>query len=125
MEAMQAVRQTWTDDRFDHLEAEMKQRFEQVDRRFEQVDKRFDQVDRRFDQVDRRFEQVDNRFEGVEGELGALRIQMREENVALRTELRAEIAVQSSLIASLNRTLMQTGGGIIASVVAAILISQL
>lgn len=48
---MEAMRQSWTDDRMDDLASSVDRRFEQVDRRFEQVDKRFEQVDRRFEQI--------------------------------------------------------------------------
>ncbi len=55
------------------------------------VDKRFDAVDKRFDAVDRRFDSVDRRLGAVEAELKAL-----------------------------NRTLLQVGGGIIATFIAGI-----
>ncbi len=41
---MEAMRQSWTDDRMDDLASSVDRRFEQVDRRFEQVDKRFEQL---------------------------------------------------------------------------------
>jgi hypothetical protein len=60
---MEAMRQSWTDDRLDDLNQKVDQRFDEVDRRFEQVDQRFEQVDRRFEQVDRRFDEMDKRFD--------------------------------------------------------------
>jgi hypothetical protein len=66
---MEAMRQSWTDDRLDALN-------EKVDRRFDEVDRRFEQVDRRFDEVDRRFNEVDRRLGNVEGEVKELRREM-------------------------------------------------
>jgi tetrahydromethanopterin S-methyltransferase subunit G len=59
---MEAMRQSWTDDRLDALN--------------EKVDRRFDEVDRRFDEVDRRFSEVDRRLDNVEGEVKELRREM-------------------------------------------------
>jgi CII-binding regulator of phage lambda lysogenization HflD len=82
---MEAMRQSWSDDRLDDLQlemragfarletlieqqgAEMNRRFEEVARRFVEVDRRFDEVDRKFELVDKRFEQIDKRFEHVDG----------------------------------------------------------
>lgn len=89
---MEAMRQSWTDDRLDDLRMEMRagfarteqlieqhakqveHRFEvlekSIDQRFEQVDRRFDEVERHFDQrleqVDQRLEQVDKRLEQID-----------------------------------------------------------
>jgi archaellum component FlaC len=68
---MEAMRQTWNDDRLDDLVV-------RVDRGFRDVDKRFEHVDRRFEQVDKRFEQVDKRFEGVQKEFIAVRREIKE-----------------------------------------------
>ncbi len=89
---MEAMRQSWSDDRLDDLVVRVDRgfrevdtrfehvdkRFEQVDKRFEQIDKRFEQVDKRFEQVDERFKQVDARFEGVQKEFVAVRKEMKE-----------------------------------------------
>ena len=66
------------------------------------LQERFDSVDRRFDEVDRRFEQVDKRFDKVEGELKWLGAKM------------------DTKFDGLQRTLMLTGGGIIATLIAGI-----
>jgi DNA anti-recombination protein RmuC len=73
---MEAMRQSWTDDRLDEFGKRIDERFDRVDERFEDVDRRFDQVDRRFDQVDRRFEQVDRCFEQVDTRLGSMQAMM-------------------------------------------------
>jgi len=71
---------------------------------------RFDAVDKRFDAVEKRFETVDKRFETVEDKM-----------LAGFERLDAKMD-------ALQRTLMQTGGGIIATLIAGIvtaLVTQL
>jgi len=82
---MDAVRQSWTDDRLDDFRAD---------------------VSRRFDEVDRRFDAVDRRLEGVDAELRAL----------------------NGRFDALNRTLLQIGGGVVATLIAGffgIIVTQL
>lgn len=55
---MEAMRQSWTDDRLDDFRGE-------VNRRFEEVDRRFDEVDRRFDKVDAELHRVNDRLDGL------------------------------------------------------------
>jgi len=62
---MEAMRQSWTDDRLDHLNDKVDRGFEQVDKRFEQVDERFEQVDKRFDRIEDRFAQIDDRLDAM------------------------------------------------------------
>lgn len=69
----------------------------------DRLQERFDSIDRRFDEVDKRFEQVDKRFDKVEGELKWLGAKM------------------DTKFDGLQRTLMLTGGGIIATLIAGII----
>jgi chromosome segregation ATPase len=48
---MEAMRQSWTDDRLDSLNEKVERRFDEVDRRFDEVERRFDEVDRRIDEI--------------------------------------------------------------------------
>jgi len=65
---MEAMRQTWSDDRLDDLNAKVDRGFGQVDRRFEAVNKRFDEIDRRFEKVQDEFIAVRREMkEGFEG----------------------------------------------------------
>jgi len=70
---MEAVRESWTDERLDDFRVH--------------VDSRFDGLDQRFDAIDTRFEMVDRDIRG----------------------LRAEM---NGRFNSLERTLMQLGGGL-------------
>jgi len=80
---MEAMRESWTDERLDDFRAETARRFDRVDESFDKVDVRFerlearidekfDKVDARFDKVDARFERVDAKFDRVEERLEAL-----------------------------------------------------
>jgi chromosome segregation ATPase len=59
------VRETWSDDRLDHLNQRVDEGFQQVDRRFEEVDRRFEQVDARFDRLDDRFASFEAEFKAM------------------------------------------------------------
>jgi chaperonin cofactor prefoldin len=91
---MQTMRETWTDERLDDLNAkvdrgferidtdlrslraetgagftamrgEMKAGFDKMDERFERMDARFERIDARFERIDPRFEAMDARFEAM------------------------------------------------------------
>lgn len=55
---MEAMRQSWTDDRLDDFRAD-------VNRRFDEVDRQFDKVDRRFDKVDAELGRVNDRLDSL------------------------------------------------------------
>jgi hypothetical protein len=65
---MEAVRESWTDDRMDDLVKRVDEGFARVDRRFEQLDRKFEQVDRRFEQVASR-EEMNQQFQAVNARL--------------------------------------------------------
>ena len=72
---------------------------DEVNRRFDEVAKKFDEVDKKFDKVDKRFDNVDHELHRVNDRLDAL-----------------------------NRTLLQIGGGMIATLIAgifAVVVTQL
>ncbi|HEX5762212.1 MAG TPA: hypothetical protein VFY04_03715 [Solirubrobacterales bacterium] len=103
---MEAMRQSWTDERLDDFRGETARNFEQVDRRFEQVDRRFEQVDKRFEQVDRRFDRLEDRmeegFKEMRAEFVALRREMDERFEALhRMMFRFSALMITALIAAL------------------------
>lgn len=75
---MEAMRQSWTDDRLDDFRAETQRRFAQVDKRFDKVEGQIEdlgkRMDARFDAMDARLDarsdamdaRLDARFEGME-----------------------------------------------------------
>jgi archaellum component FlaC len=103
---MEAMRESWTDDRLDHLNRRVDDGFKRVDERFEMVDKRFEHVDKRFDQMDQRFEEVDRRFAKVEADIGAMRMEMHDRFG--QVEMRLD---------GLQRTTIQTNAVMIAALV--------
>jgi DNA anti-recombination protein RmuC len=84
---MEAMRQSWTDDRLDDLVKRVDDGFAQVDRRFAQVDRRFEQVDRRFEQVDRSVAEVRAETKELRGELVAAVEKAQAETKALGNEM--------------------------------------
>lgn len=70
---MEAMRQSWTDDRLDDFRAETARRFETVDQRFDRLERRVDdgfgelrrEMNDRFGQVDKRFEVMQDRLEAM------------------------------------------------------------
>ena len=59
---MEAMRNSWTDDRLDDFAGQVWRRFDEVDRRFDRLE---DRMEAGFDKVDRRFEGIEARFEGL------------------------------------------------------------
>ena len=51
---MEAMRESWTDDRLDYLNRRVDDGFKHVDGRFKQVDDRLDRVESRLDRIDDR-----------------------------------------------------------------------
>ena len=92
---MEAMRQSWTDERLDDLN-------QKVDRGFEKVDQRFAQVDRRFEQVDQRFDRVERELHG------------------LRKATESGFDSQRKAFASMQQSMMQIGGLIIAALIGVI-----
>lgn len=100
---MEVVRDSWTDARLTDFA--------------EHTDVRFDAVDRRFDDVDRRFDAVDRRFDQMDADLRALRIETKTEFVAVRSEMNTRLERVEGRIDDLHRTMLQLGGGAIATIV--------
>jgi len=53
---MEAMRESWTDERLDYFRAETAHRFDAVDKRFDGVDKRLDRVDVELRDLNGRFD---------------------------------------------------------------------
>jgi uncharacterized protein YPO0396 len=60
---MEAMRQSWTDDRLDDFAANVDRRFDEVDRRISDFEQR---VDKRFDKVDVELHRVNDRLDGMQ-----------------------------------------------------------
>lgn len=66
---MEAMRQSWTDERLDDFREDVGRRFDEVDRRFEEVDRRFDKVDER---MEAGFARMDAKFDAINAKFDAL-----------------------------------------------------
>jgi tetrahydromethanopterin S-methyltransferase subunit G len=86
---MEAMRQSWTDDRLDDFRGE----------------------------VNRRFDEVDRRFDDVRLELSAQRAETRAEFAAVRSEMGSRFERVEARLDDLNRTLMRFGFGAIVTFV--------
>jgi uncharacterized coiled-coil DUF342 family protein len=69
------ARESWTDERLDHLSERMNERFDRVDERFDRVDT---EMKLRFERVDERFTEVDRRLGRVEGDLQEVRVALKD-----------------------------------------------
>lgn len=65
---MEAMRQSWSDDRIDSLDRRVAEGFRHVDQRFEQVDKRFERVEGELraqrEEFSAKFDALDERMHG-------------------------------------------------------------
>ncbi len=66
---MEAMRNSWTDDRLDDFARHVDRRFDEVDRHFDDVDRRFGEVDRRFGEVNGRLDRFEDRMEAGLGRI--------------------------------------------------------
>lgn len=64
---MQAMRESWTDERLDDFADHVNRRFDEVGRRFDEVGRRLGEVDRRIDSLERHMDKALNRLgDGLE-----------------------------------------------------------
>jgi hypothetical protein len=88
---MEAMREVWTDERMDDLNH---------------------RVDEGFGRMDREFQAI--RLE-MRTEFAAVRGEMKVESAAIRSELGTTRSELSGQIAALNRTILQVGAGVVAT----------
>jgi chromosome segregation ATPase len=118
---MDAMPQSWADNRFNEFRAEMARRFDQLDRRmderFERMDERFERMDERFERTDERFDRMDERFDQVDRRLD--QVDRRLDQVDKRFEqVDIEMRHQRGELGSINRTLAQAAIGMSAAYLA-------
>lgn len=78
---MEAMRQSWTDDRLDDLSHRMDERFDQVEA---EMDQRFEKVE---SEMKAGFERVDGEVKELRGEVKELRGEIKEQGKELRGEM--------------------------------------
>jgi chromosome segregation ATPase len=93
---MEAMRQSWSDDRLDDLN-------KRVDDGFARVDAQFARVDAQFARVDRRFETLQDRLE----------TRIDASATELREEMRLGFHEVNSRFDRMQQTMIRVGGGLI------------
>jgi chromosome segregation ATPase len=102
---MEAMRQSWTDERLDDFRAETARHFDEVNRRFDDVNIRLEQVDQRFDRLETRME---NGFGEMRAEFKAHRTETNERFDAMhRMMFRYSAFVTTALIGVLASIAVQ------------------
>jgi chromosome segregation ATPase len=102
---MEAMRQSWTDDRLDDFRAETARRFDAVDKRFDkgeggikdlrtEMNGRFDQINGRFEAMNGRIDDMNGRFDAMNGRFDA--INARFDAVTARLESMQRVMLQFS-----------------------------
>jgi hypothetical protein len=102
---MEAMRQSWSDDRLDDLNHRVDAGFARVDQRFTQMEAR---MDTRFAQMD---ERMDARFARFEAKLDATAHE-------LRMQVQGDTHQLNSRFDAMQQTMIRIGGGLIGVLVA-------
>lgn len=89
---MEAMRESWTDERLDHFRA-------QVDERFDRVDERFDEVDRRLGRVEFEMREMRTEMGGINARLDSMQRTMFHGVIALTAAMIAGFGGMAGLIA--------------------------
>jgi tetrahydromethanopterin S-methyltransferase subunit G len=90
---MEAMRESWTDERLDDLN-------EKVDRHFEEVRRRFDGVERRLDLADERFARLGDGLVRVNDRLDSIQRSMAHLAVGLTAGMLAGFGGMATLLAT-------------------------
>ncbi len=104
---MEAMRQSWSDDRLDALNDRVDAGFARVDEQFARVDERFAEVDRKFElqeeRMERRFERFD---EKIDRKIDAAAAE-------LRRDMKMGFDEVNSRFDAMQQTFIRVGGGLI------------
>jgi len=106
---MEAMRQSWSDDRLDALNQRVDEGFTRVDEQFTKVDERFARVEDRIDRLD---EKLENRFERLGTKIDT-------STNELRREMKAGFDDVNARFDRMQQTMIQVGGGLIGVLVVA------
>jgi chromosome segregation ATPase len=99
---MEAMRQSWSDDRLDALNQRVDEGFIRVDAQFAKVDARFTRIEDRFDHLDAK---IDRKIDTSSHEL--------------RMEMKAGFDDVNARFDRMQQTMMQIGAGLIGVLIAA------
>lgn len=61
------------EERFNHFEKDVKDRFNSIDIRFDKIDERFEKIEGRFEKIDEKFGKIDLRFNRIDQNFVAMK----------------------------------------------------
>ena len=116
---------TWTDEKIDALDRKVNAGFVRVEKQLEvesaRTDERFRRVDERFDEVDRRFDRIE---EGTKESFAEMKAEMSERFGEVNGrfgEMNERFGQIDVKFDALQRTIIQVGGGLIGTVIVALI----
>lgn len=108
---MEAMRQSWSDDRINELRDRVEAGFAQVDERSARIEARLDAGFARLDtKIDTKIGALDTKVDGVAAEL--------------RQEMKAGFDQINSRFDAMQQTIMRVGGGLIGVLIVALIAAQ-
>ncbi len=108
---MEAMRQSWSDDRLDDLKDRVETGFVQVDERFIRLEAKIDHLDAKIDsRIDRLDAKVDAKIDAAAFEL--------------RQEIKHGVHQINSRFDAMQQTIIRVGGGLIGVLVAGFIAAQ-
>jgi chromosome segregation ATPase len=110
---MEAMRQSWSDDRLDALNQRVDEGFIRVDEQFAKVDAQFARVEDRIDRLD---EKLETRFDRLDAKIDR---KIDASSYELRMEMKAGFDDVNARFDRMQQTMMQIGAGLIGVLIAA------
>ncbi len=109
---MEAMRQSWSDDRLDALNDRVDAGFARVDEQFARVDEQLARVDEKFERLEGRMER---RFERLDAKIDS---KIDAAAFELRQEMKEGFHQINSRFDAMQQTMIRVGGGLIGVLVA-------
>jgi chromosome segregation ATPase len=116
---MEAMRQSWSDDRLDDLNKRVDAGFVRVDEQFARVDEQFARVDEQFARVDERFVRLEERIERLGEKLDAKIDRKIDASTAeLYRAMQMGFNDVNSRFDAMQQTMIRVGAGLIGVLIA-------
>jgi DNA anti-recombination protein RmuC len=113
---MEAMAQTWSDDRLDRLNSRVDKGFARLEQRIEASEERLNgRIEASEERLNRRIDESAERMEAIGDRLNA---RIDESSRDLRLEFNARFDNLESRFDRMQQTIMVTGGGIVATLIA-------
>jgi predicted nuclease with TOPRIM domain len=113
---MEAMRQSWSDDRLDDLNNRVDAGFARVDERFARVDERFARLEDKIDRLDAKIDaKIDARIDRLDAKVDA---KIDAAAFELRGEMKEGFHQLNCRFDAMQQTFIRVGGGLIGVLVA-------